>query len=328
MGNGDTVHGGRPVQNSRGKQGLDHAVHRQQYHHADDVEHQVDHGGPAGVFIGAHGGQYGRDAGADVLTHDDRDGGGIADASGDRQCLENAHRGGGGLDNPRQHRAHQHAQHRVAEHQEQLGELRHILQPRHRAAHGLHAEHQGGKAQQNGAGVLLFGVLAEHVEDDAHQRQHRGEGGGLQQLDPQAAAVDARQAQQPGGDGGAHIGAHNDVDGLTQGHEAGVDKAYHHHCGGRGALNDGGDAQARQKAHKHPAGHLIQETAQLAAGPALQGLAHQVHAEQEQAQAAYQGQHIENIHRCYSLYSSFLHFDTRSFTLLSIQGLCQIRCNG
>ena len=192
----------------------------------------MDHGGPAGVFTGAHGGQYGRDAGADILTHDDRDGGGIADASGDRQCLENAHRRGGGLDNPRQHRAHQHAQHRVAEHQEQLGELRHILQPRHRAAHGLHAEHQGGKAQQNGAGVLLFDVLAEHVEDDAHQRQHRGEGGGLQQPDPQAAAVDARQAQQPGGDGGAHIGAHNDVDGLTQGHEAGVDKAYHHHCGG------------------------------------------------------------------------------------------------
>ena len=185
------------------------------------------------------------------------------------------------------------------------GELRHVLQAGHGAAHGLHAEHQGGKAQQNGAGILLLGVLAEHVEDDAHQRQHRGEGGGLQQLDPQAAAVDARQAQQPGGDGGAHIGAHNDVDGLTQGHEAGVDKAYHHHCGSRGALNDGGDAQARQKAHKHPAGHLIQETAQLAASPALQGLAHQVHAEQEQTQAAYQGQHIENIHRCYSLIPTF-----------------------
>ena len=131
---------------------------------------------------------------------------------------------------------------------EQFGEAGDILQPGHRAAHGVHAEHQRGKAQQDHAGVLLFGVLAEHIEDDADQRQHRRKGGGLQQLDPHAAAVDARQAQQPRRDGGAHVGAHDDVDGLPQRHQPGVDKAYHHHGGGRRALNDGGDAKTRQKA--------------------------------------------------------------------------------
>ena len=327
VGDGDAVHGGGPVQNRRGKDGLDDAEQGQQHHHADDVEHQVHHGGPAGVFVGAHGGQHGRDAGADVLAHDDGDGSGVADAAGNGQGLQNAHGGGGGLDDARQHRAHQHAQNGIAEHQEQLGELRHVLQAGHGPAHGLHAEHQGGEAQQDGAGVLFLVGLAEHIEDDADQGQHRGKGRGLQQLHPGAAAVDARQAQQPRGDGGAHIGAHDDVDGLAQGHQPRVHEAHHHHRGGGGALDNGGDAQARQEAHEHPAGHLIQQGPQLAAGPAFQGLAHQVHAEQEQTQPAHQRQRIENSHRCYSLYSSFLHFDTRSFTLLSIQGLCQIRCN-
>ena len=293
----------------------------QQHHHADDVEHQVHHGGPVGVFVGAHGGQHGRDAGADVLAHDDGNGGGIADAAGDGQGLQNAHGGGGGLDDARQHRSHQHAQNGIAEHQEQLGELRHVLQAGHGPAHGLHAEHQGGKAQQDGAGVLLLVGLAEHIEDDADQGQHRGKGRGLQQLHPGAAAVDARQAQQPRGDGGAHVGAHDDVDGLAQGHQPRVHEAHHHHRGGGGALDNGGDAQARQEAHEHPAGHLIQQGPQLAAGPAFQGLAHHVHAEQEQTQSAHQRQRIENSHNSLLPHSNFLTID-------SIKGVCQIRCNG
>ena len=100
----------------------------------------------------------------------------IADAAGNGQGLQNAHGSGGGLDDARQHRAHQHAQNGVAEHQEQLGELRHVLQAGHGPAHGLHAEHQGGEAQQDGAGVLFLVGLAEHIENDADERQNRREG--------------------------------------------------------------------------------------------------------------------------------------------------------
>ena len=230
---GDAGHGCRLVQQRRGKDGLDDAEHRQQHRHTDDVEHQAYHGGALGVFVGAHAGDQRRDAGADVLPHDDGHRRGVADLPGGGQRLQNAHGGGGGLDDRRQHRAHQHAQQRVGEGQKQLGEARHVLQPGHGAAHGVHAEHQGGEAQQNGAGVLFVAVLAEHVENNADQRQHRREGGGLEQLHPCAAAVDARQTQEPRRHRGAHVGAHDDVDGLPQGHQPGVHEAHHHDGGGR-----------------------------------------------------------------------------------------------
>ena len=263
------------------------------------------HGGPLGVFAGAHGGQQRRNSGADILAHDNGDGGGIADLSGQGQRLQNTYGSGAGLDNTRQHRAHQHAQNGVLEHDEQFGKAGDILQARHRAAHGVHAEHQRGEAQQDHAGVLLFGVLAEHIEDDTDQRQHRSKGGGLQQLDPHVAAVDACQTQQPRGDGGAHVGAHDDVDGLPQRHQSGVDEAYHHHGGGRRALNNGGDTKTRQESGEYVAGHFIQQRPQLAAGTALQSLSHQVHAEQEQAQATDHGQYLKNIHVANSPQSMF-----------------------
>ena len=53
------------------------------------------------------------------------------------------------------------------------------------------------------------------------------------------------KAQKPGRDGRADVGAHDDVDGLTQRHQARVDKADHHDRGGGRALNDGRDAKTR-----------------------------------------------------------------------------------
>ena len=301
---GDAVHGGALVEDARLEDGLEDAEHRQQHRHADDVEQQVYHGGAPCVLIGAHGGQQRRNAGADILAHDDGDGGGVADLSRDGQCLQDTHGGGAGLDDARQHRAGQHAQHRVLEGDEQLCEGGHVLQARHRAAHGVHTEHQRGEAQQDHAGVLLPAVFAEHIEDNAHQRQHRRKGRGLQQIDPHTAAADARHAQQPRRHGGAHVGAHNDVDGLPQRHQAGVDKAHHHHRGGRRALDHGGDAQTGQKAGHDPSGHPVQHRPQLAAGPPLQRLPHQIHTEQEQAQATDHCQHVKNRHIALS---SFLH---------------------
>jgi len=263
---------------------------------ADDVESQMHGGGTAGVLGGAHGGEHGGDAGAHVLTHDDGDGRTEAYLPGHGQSLQNTHGGRGALDDAGEHGTGQHAQHRLLEEDEKLSEGRHILEPGHCAGHGVHAEHQCGKAQKHHAGVLLLAVLDEHVIDDTHESQHRGEGAGLQELDEDVAAVDAGKAQYPGGDGGAHVCAHDDVDGLLEAHDAGVDETDHHNGGGRGTLDDGGYAKTGEKACQLTAGHLAQQGAEAAAGTSFKGFAHDVHAEEEKAQAPDHSQYIKNVH--------------------------------
>ena len=220
MRDGDAVHSGGFIENCRGKDGLYDTEYNQQNNNADNVEHQVYHGRPFGIFRGADGGDDGRDTGADILSHDDGNGGGVADLSGQRQGLQNTHRGRAGLDYGSQNSAHQNAQNGVSEHDEQLREARNILQSCHSAAHGIHAEHQRGKTQQDHAGVLFSGVLTEHVEDDADQGQYRREGGGFQKIDPNIAAVDPGETQQPRGDRGAYVGAHDHIDSLPQRHQS------------------------------------------------------------------------------------------------------------
>ena len=230
--------------------GVDAVKHGQPDRRADDVEHQVDHRGAAGVLVGPHRGQHGRDAGADVLAHDDGDGGPIGHLPRGRERLQNTHGSGRALDDGGQDRTGGHAQDGVAEHEQDVAELRHVLQPGHGAAHGVHAEHQDGKAQEDRAGVLLLVVLCRHGEDHADEGQDRGKRSGLEQLDEKAPAVQTRQAQDPGRDGGADVGAHDDADGLAQGEQTGVYKAHHHDRGGGRTLDDCRHAQARQKAQK------------------------------------------------------------------------------
>ena len=193
----DAVHGRRLVEDLRREDQLDKAEERQNDRDADHIEHQMHHRRAAGVFIGADRGKHGCDRRADVLTHDDGDGGGIADGSGHGQRLKNADGGGAGLDDRGQNRSGEHAEHRILEGKEEIDELRHVFQPGDRAAHGVHAEHQRGKAEQDYAGVLFAAVLAEHVENDADEREHRRKGGRLEQTHPDAAAVDAAEAEQP-----------------------------------------------------------------------------------------------------------------------------------
>ena len=292
----DAVHGCRLVENFRREDQLDKAEERQNDCDADHVEHQMHHRRAAGVFIGADRGKHGRDRRADVLPHDDGDGGGIADGSGHGQRLKNADGGGAGLDDRGQNRSGEHAEHRILEGKEEIDELRHVFQPGDRAAHGVHAEHQRGKAEQDYAGVLFAAVLAEHVENDADEREHRRKGGRLEQTHPDAAAVDAAEAEQPCRDRGADVGTHDDVDGLPERHKPGVYKADDHdgRCGR--ALDDGRYAEARQKARHDLSGHFSKQLTELSACAALQRLPHEVHAEQKQAKTADHCQKIKNIH--------------------------------
>ena len=93
---------------------------------ADEVEGDVDHRHPARIAVDADAAQECGHAGADVLTHDDGQGHAVGDAAGEGEGLENTYGGGGGLNHPGEHRAHQHAQEGVGEGGEDGVELRHV----------------------------------------------------------------------------------------------------------------------------------------------------------------------------------------------------------
>ena len=272
----------------------------------DDVEVQVHHGGAARILVGTHGGDQRGDAGADVLAHDDGDGTAIGDNTGGAQCLQDTNAGAGALDDTGDNGTHQNAQQRIGEADEQVGEPCLILQGQHSIGHGGHTGHQHGKADQNGADTPALFAFA-HVQKDADKGQHRAEGGGLEHIDQEAVALQAGKAQDPAGDRGAHIAAHDNADGLMQLHDAAVDKADHHNGGGAGALDHGGDAQTQEKALERVVSQFAQDLLQLAAGLLFQRLAHDVHTEQEQGQAAQQGKYIKNSHlKFLALFDTFI----------------------
>ena len=108
---------------------------------ADEVEGDVDDGHPLGIAADADRGDQSRNAGADVLAHDDGDSDAVGDGAGHGQCLQNANGGGGGLDDAGEGGAYQHTQEGIGEGSHEVGEARHICQRRHRTAHQLHAVH-------------------------------------------------------------------------------------------------------------------------------------------------------------------------------------------
>ena len=191
---GDAGARGALIEQRGSKDGAHDAEHAQQHGDADDIEQQVNDRRAAGVLIRADGGEHGGDGGADVLPHDDGDGGGVADRAGGGERLQDADGGGAGLDDAGEHRADQHAEDRIPEGKEQIRERGDLREAGDRAAHRLHAEHERGKAEENGAGVLFLCVLAEHIEDDADERENGREGAGLEQPQPDARALDAAEA--------------------------------------------------------------------------------------------------------------------------------------
>ena len=125
--------------------------------------------------------------------------------------------------------------------------------------------------------------------DDADEGQDGGEGSGLEELEQDAITLDAAQGQDPGGGGGTDVGAHDDVNCLAQAQQAGVNETDDHNGGGGGGLDDGGDSQTSQETQQAAGGQLAEDGTKTGTGPAFQGAAHNVHAEQEQAKAANHG---------------------------------------
>ena len=318
---GDTVHRGGLIQERGGKHGAHDAEDREQHHNADDIEEKVHNGGALGVLVRADRGDHGRDGGADVLPHDDGDGRGVAHRAGDGKRLQNTDGRRARLDDGGEDRAGEHAEDGILEGNEKIRKGGDILKTGDGAAHRFHAEHERCKAEQDHAGVLFLAAAAEHIVDDADERKDGREGAWLQKLHPEVARVDAAEAQKPCRDRRADVRAHDDVDRLTQRHEAGVDKADHHDGGGGGTLDDGGDAKTREEARKYAARHPIEQGAELIARAALERLTHEIHAEEEERKSADHRQYIEDIHIFSFPFShSFLTIIKNKFRLSNPQG--------
>ena len=298
MDHGDAPRGHRFADEGEVQHQIQAVEHGEEEGHADDVEVQVHHGSAAGVLVGTHRGDQRGDAGADVLAHDDGDGAAVGDNARRTERLQDADAGTGTLDDAGDDGTHQNAQQGVGETDEEIGEPCLVLQRSHCAGHGGHAGHQNGKADQDSADAFPLFVLA-HVEQDADEGEDRAEGGGLEHRDPEAVTLQAGKAQDPTGDGGAHVAAHDDADGLMQLHDATVDKADHHNGGGAGGLNHGGDAEAKEKALEGVIGQLAQNFLELAARLFFQCLAHDVHTEQEQSKTTQKRKEVEDCHMCF-----------------------------
>ncbi len=142
---------------------------------ADDVKRHMDNGHPLRSPGDPNGGDQRRDAGADVLAHDDGNGDAVGDGAGEGQGLQNAHGGRRGLDNAGEHRPHQHAQKGIVEGRQQVGKARHLRQGTDGLLHQLHAVHQDGKADEDAPDIPPPLPLGPHDEQDARQGEERGE---------------------------------------------------------------------------------------------------------------------------------------------------------
>ena len=278
MNHGDASRVRRILHKRKRENRVDGVKHRHEQHRADDVEIQVNQRRAPGVFACADGRNQRRDARADVLAHDNRQGRAVFHRARHAERLQNTDRSGRRLDDRRQHRARNHAQNRVGEHQQDVRKLRHIRQRLDRAAHHLHTGHQHGKADHDAARVVLFVALGKEQQTDADKRQNGRECRRFAQRQQQAVALQARQRKNPAGDRRADVRAHDDARRLREPHDAGVDEADHHHRRRRRRLDNRRHARAEQHGFNLAFGQAFQNALQLAAGSAGQPFAHHVHA--------------------------------------------------
>lgn len=131
------------------KNGVKTVKQNQEQDCSDNIEIQMHHRRALGVLVRTNARYERGDTCAYILTHNNRDGAAICNAAGDRQRLQNANRGRGALDDGRQRGAHQNAEERVGEHDEHLLEFRYVRQWAYCVAHGGHAEHEHGKADED-----------------------------------------------------------------------------------------------------------------------------------------------------------------------------------
>ena len=106
--------------------------------------------------------------------------------------------------------------------------------------------------------------------------------------------------QYPSGDGRADIGADDDADGFGEHHQFTIDETDHHDRGDGARLNEGRDENPDAHRQESVGRDQSDQASDSGAGDDLKALLHELHAEQENAQAAdYVKTHIQyqiNVH--------------------------------
>ena len=279
------------------KYGSGQQIKRQADEGADDLDGKVDHGDPLGLVAGTDTGDQRSCAGTDIQAHHHRDDHFIGQAAGQGQRLQNAHGGCRALNDGGEHRSDHNAQQRIAQSCQNSGKLRHFCQGADGIAHDDHSVHQDGKADQHSTDALFLIVIANHHHDNADDGENGRKVFGLEHLQPDIAALDAGKGKDPSGEGGADIGAENDIKRLAKLHDTGIDQAHQHYGDRRRGLHRNGNGRAQQHTDPRAGGHRFQQLFQPAARHLFQVAGHNIHAKQKKCQSQYQAQKRENIHR-------------------------------
>ena len=204
----------------------------------------------------------------------------------------------------RDHGTEQHAQKRVFERSEQVLEPLHIPQLPQHILHAGHTDEQHAEADHQGGNIVHTLALGHQHDRRADRDKQRRKGRRFQQRDPRAAvAGNITQPQNLTGHGGTDVGTHDNRNRLHQLHDAGVQKAQHHHRCGCRALDHRRHTGAQRHTFDAVVGEAFQNTFQLRPRQILKGTAQQIHAEQKHTDAAQQGQCIQY---CFYIHARFL----------------------
>jgi hypothetical protein len=255
-----------------------------------DVERHVRGGRALGVGGRAEHREQGRGGGADLGADDHRGRGRQRNHAAGCGGERDRERGAGRLHQDGQHRAHrgeqQRAQHAIGGQPLQIEGVAEIVEA---VLEGVEAEEEDPEADER---LAQRRAPAAAADPQAHAHRH---GRHAQHLQVQ---VEADKGHDPRGERGADVGTEHDADGLTEVEQPGVDEADRgeHHRARR--LHQGGDQHARADPARGAASAGGQQAAQGRARSDLEAVAHQPHAEQEEADAAGEMEEAACVHRC------------------------------
>ena len=224
--------------------------------------------------------------------------GGKRQRAGRRDGLQNTDGRRRALEQERNARAEQEAEHRLAgELIEHIGKALRLRQRADRRRHIEKARKEDAEAHGDRTDGVGLTALDRHDEEDTDDRRERRQRRGLEEIQKRRIRrVHIEQSDDLACDRRADVRAQNNADGLVQRHDASADQARCEHDGRRGALDDRRHAKAEQKSDQRVVRHLFHCALERIGGASLQPVAHQAHTVQEQRKAAKERNDVEDRH--------------------------------
>ena len=257
--------------------------------HAEEVEEQVAVGGSTGRNIGLARGNDSGQRGADIVADDEGCGDGEDEPFGgykrhgkqDGGCRRAQDEGDADAD---EHKEEDASVAPAGQHGDKFGGCRLFGRRWHQVDEGGEAEDVERHTHQNLSPGTELGAIGE---DEGQGQDDEGQRPGMD------VPLETEGGDDPGRDGGAHIGSHHDGDALADGEETGVDEAYGHDGHGGRRLDDGGDPGACPEAVETIAGDAAQAGAHPGSCHLEDALAHHFHAIEAESNAAEEGEYEE-----------------------------------